>query len=266
VAKLVWDAVGARRFETGVSQGVLYLSDGRGVPWNGLISVAEISTGKTVDPLYFDGKKYMDYAFPGEVGVNIRAYTYPDEFLEYEGYATAGNGLILDSQYQKTFGLSYKTIVGNDVTGIDYGYKIHIFYGLTAIAEDPEYSSLNDETEPVEFSWTATSRPQTVSGYRPTSHVIIDSRRIDSTILTNIQDILYGATSSISRLPTVSELLTLTSAGLTFVITDNGDGTWTATVPDANLTMNGATEFTITSSNAVFLDSPADTTYTISSS
>jgi hypothetical protein len=259
---LVWDAVGARRFETGVSQGVLYLSDGRGVAWNGLTAVAEATTGKTAEPLYFDGKKYMDYVFPGEFGVNIRAYTYPDEFLDYDGYATTGNGLLLDSQYQKTFGLSYKTVAGNDVNSTDYGYKIHVLYDLTAISEDPEFATISDSTEATEFSWNVTARPQFVSGYRPTSHVIIDSRRMQPSVLATIEGILYGTSTGVAYLPLISDLLSLISAGFTITVTDNGDGTWTATGPDANFTNVSATEFQITGINATVIDA---NTYTISS-
>ena len=261
MATLTWDAVGARRYENGVDRGVLYLSTGTGIAWNGLTSVTEAVEGEEVSPLYFDGKKYFDYVSPREYAASLKAFTYPDQFLEYDGIATTTNSVMLDNQVRKSFGLSYRTQVANDLNELA-GYKLHVLYGCTAVPSDIEYATLGDSLDPIEFEWNLTARPQAVTGYRPTAHVIIDSTKVASDVLAAIEVILYGSLSTSPRLPTINELIGIVSVGFTITVTDNGDGTWTAVGPDGLISFIDPTTFQITGINAVVIDA---NTYTISS-
>lgn len=247
MAILTWDDVGDRLFETGVRKGVLYTADGHGVPWNGLISV-ESNESDSAEPVYFDGIKFNDIVTPGDFTASITAFTYPDEFLAFEGILEDQDGFfILNQPRARAFGLSYQTLVGDDISGPESGYKIHILYNLIAIPSTTSYKTLGDSVEPLEFQWSITAIPEEIDGYRPTAHVVIDSRKMDPYLLADIETILYGEDSA-------DEL----------TITDHGDGTWTAESPiEGVITMLDDTTFSIDATNAVYLD--ADT-YTISSS
>lgn len=258
---LLWDEVGTRMYETGVDRGVLYLQDGSAVPWNGLTSVTEKIAGAEGAPIYFDGVKYGDALAIGDFSASLKAYTYPDEFMEVEGVSDAGNGLYLGNQQTTRFGLSYRTKIGNDEEGIDFGYKIHVLYNLTAIPVQKSFrATLN---APVEFEWNITSVPEKVPGFRATAHLIFDTRFMSPFLLQDIEDTLYGDGITEPRLPSLSTLVTFASSWVIIRITDNGDGTWTAEGPDEMFSMLDATTFQITQANAEYLD--ADT-YTVSDS
>lgn len=263
MAQLVWDNVGDRLYETGLDRGVLYLENGNGVAWNGLTSVSEDVGGNTTTELYYDGVKYLDLSTISDFSGTLKAYTYPDEFLQFEGILEVANGMYADSQIRKPFGLSYRTLIGNDVEGTAFGYKLHILYDLTAIPQSTIFQSLSDAVEPIEFTWAISGRPQPIVGFRPTAHIIVDSRYTPSGVLANIEAILYGTVSTIPNLPTTTELVALFTTSQTIIITDNGNGTWNATGPDALITMLDANYFQITEANATFIDA---NTYTISSS
>lgn len=260
---LVWDSVGSRFFEAGIDRGVLYsYSIYNGVPWNGLTSVTEKTQSPDVSSLYFNGKKHFDFVGPEEFSATIKAFTYPDEFLELNGIATAPNGVRVAGQQRKPFGLSFRTIKGNDVSDSSLGYKIHVLYDLIATPTDIDHTSISDSFDPIEFEWSVTSRPQRPDGYKPVSHVIIDSTKVDATLLTQIETLLYGSSTSFPRLPPVSELLGILAVGYTITITDNNDGTWTAIGPDNLITFTDATTFQITGINSIPIDA---NTYQISS-
>lgn len=265
---LVWDSIGSRFFEAGIDRGVLYsYSIYNGVPWNGLTSVTEKTQSPDVSSLYFNGKKHFDFVGPEEFSATIKAFTYPDEFLELNGIATAPNGVRVAGQQRKPFGLSFRTIKGNDVSDASLGYKIHVLYDLIATPSDIDHTSISDSFDPIEFEWSVTSRPQPGGIYKPISHLIIDSTKIDAALLTQIETLLYGSSSSTSSLPPASYLLGLVGAGFTITITENPiDGTWTATGPDNLITFSGPnlTEFSIAGINAVINPNTPDT-YQISS-
>jgi hypothetical protein len=260
---LVWDSVGSRFFEAGIDRGVLYsYSIYNGIPWNGLTSVTEQTQSPDVSPLYFNGKKHFDFVGPEEFSATIKAFTYPDEFLELNGIATAPNGVQIAGQQRKSFGLSFRTIKGNDVSDSNLGYKIHVLYDLIATPSDIDHASISDSFDPIEFEWSVTSRPQTVGGYKPVSHLIIDSTKIEAALLTQIETLLYGSSTSFGRLPSALELVGLLAVGYTITVIDNGDGTWTATGPDNLITFTNATTFQIDGINSVVIDA---NTYQISS-
>lgn len=261
--RLTWDQVGERFYETGVSNGVLYKDDGYGVPWNGLTSIDE-SISTSVDPVYFDGVKIEDVVTIGDFSAKLKAFTFPDEFLPYEGTLQDQTGFYVLHQNPSRFGLSYRTLIGNDVDGIDAGYKLHILYNLTAIPSDREYSTLSDSLEPIEFEWDITAIPEEIERFRPTAHVIFDSRTIDPYLLMDIEDILYGTADTDPYLPSLKSLSSFIRQWERLIVVDNEDGTWTAISPtDVDIIMLDATTFQITSPAAVVIDADS---YTLTSS
>lgn len=207
MSRIVWDAAGERLFETGVSKGVLYVNGRPGVPWNGLLSVAEAPDGGEVTPYYVDGVKYLDFVSNEEFKAIIEAYTYPEEFGECDGTLPAGNGLFVTHQPKKSFGLSYRTNVGNDLDGLDHAHRTHIVYNATAAPTNRANKTVGDTIDPDNFSWEITTRPPIFSGYKLTAHFVIDSRETPSDLMNDVEDILYGTEGSEPRLPSAEELM-----------------------------------------------------------
>ena len=217
MSKLVWDASGERFYETGVSKGVLYVRSAegvydKGVAWNGLTAVTESPSGAEASPLYADDIKYLNLISAEEFGATIEAYTYPDEFAECDGSAALNTGVYIGQQARKTFGLCYRTVLGNDVAGNDLGYKLHLIYGALAAPSEKGYASINDSPEAITFSWELTTTPVEVTGFKPTACITIDSTKCDETKLKALEDILYGAENEEPRLPLPDEIKTLTAA------------------------------------------------------
>lgn len=219
MSKLTWDATGERLYETGVKNGVLYVigaegAYGTGVAWNGLTAVTESPSGAEPTPLYADDIKYLNLMSNEEFGATIEAYTYPEEFGECDGSASLAKGVSLGQQARKTFGLCYRTTIGNDVEGNDHGYKLHLIYGLLASPSEKAYATINDSPEAITFSWEVTSTPVSVTGFKPTSCITIDSTKADPTCLATLEAMLYGDTSSEPSLPLPDVVkTTMTPAG-----------------------------------------------------
>lgn len=217
MSKLVWDQTGERLYETGVKQGVLYVQDKgaypKGVAWNGLTAVTESPSGAEANPLYADDIKYLNLMSAEEFGATIEAYTYPDEFMECDGSAALADGVYLGQQKRKSFGLCYRTTLGNDVDSNDYGYKLHLIYGALAAPSEKAYTSINDSPEAITFSWELTTTPVTVAGFKPTACVTIDSTKVDAAKLKALEDVLYGTESEEARLPLPDEVAELMAAG-----------------------------------------------------
>lgn len=214
MSKLVWDNTGERYYETGVKQGVLYpqATGGTyptGVAWNGLTAVTESPSGAESTPLYADDIKYLNLMSVEEFGATIEAYTYPDEFATCDGSAEIAKGVTIGQQKRKTFGLSYRTILGNDVDGASYGYKLHLIYGALAAPSEKAYATTNDNPEAITFSWEVTTTPVTVNGFEPTASITIDSTKVDETKLKALEEILYGSADVEARLPLPDEVATL---------------------------------------------------------
>ena len=218
MSKLVWDQTGERYYETGVKMGVLYPQSAsgtypKGVAWNGLTAVTESPSGAEATPLYADDTKYLNLYSAEEFGATIEAYTYPDEFAECDGSAEVATGVTIGQQKRKAFGLCYRTTIGNDTEGNDHGYKIHIIYGAMASPSEKAYATINDSPEAITFSWEVTTTPVSVSGFKPTASVTIDSTKVDEAKLKQLEAILYGDNGSSStadaRLPLPDEIVTL---------------------------------------------------------
>ena len=211
MAKLVFDAVGSRFFETGVKNGVLFVQGANGeyengVVWNGLTAVTESPSGAEATPLYADDMKYVVLYSTEEFGATIEAYTYPEEFEQCDGSAQLGAGITIGQQQRKSFGLVYKTVIGNDVQGQDLGYKIHIIYGAKAAPSEKAFATINDSPEAVTFSWEVSTVPVPVEGHRPTSTLVIDSTKVDAEKLAAIEDKLFGSETEESTLPLPNEI------------------------------------------------------------
>lgn len=207
--KLAWHVTGTRVYETGVDRGVLYLSGKPGVPWNGLTSVSESKAGGDAQPYYVDGVKYLNLATSEEFAATITAYSAPNEFLVCSGMAGVQNGLFADQQRRQKFGFAYRSKMGNDSFGIDYGYKIHIVYNALAGPSTRNYKTTNNSPEAMELSWDITTIPEYLSTFRPTAHFVVDSTKADPIALGYLESILYGTTQLDPRLPTPTELKNL---------------------------------------------------------
>ena len=217
MAKLVWDAIGERLYETGVRKGVLYvMGEGgtypKGVAWNGLTAVTESPSGAEATALYADDTKYLNLISAEEFGATIEAYMYPDEFAECDGSATLAAGVTIGQQPRKTFGMSYRTVYGNDVDNESYGYKLHLIYGAVAAPSEKAYATINDSPEAITFSWEVKTTPVNVTGHKPTASLTIDSTKVDKAKLTKIEEILYGKDEVEARLPLPDEIIQILQA------------------------------------------------------
>lgn len=221
MAVLTWDQSGQRLYETGVDRGVLYIPTAGvydiGYAWNGLVGVTETPSGAEATPIYADNMKYLTLMSLEEFGGTIEAFTYPAEFAQCDGTATPSTGLHVGQQSRKIFGLSYRTRLGNDTLSDSYGYKLHLVYGCLAQPSEKAYATINDSPEAITFSWTFTSTPVDVTGYSPTSILTVDSTKVGSTNLTNLQNALWGTAGTSPRLPLPDEVITMMAGAQTLV-------------------------------------------------
>lgn len=217
MSKIVWDTIGERFYETGVKNGVLYVMNNgaytKGVAWNGLTAVTESPSGAEATALYADDIKYLNLISNEEFGGTIEAYTYPDEFKACNGEADLATGVTIGAQTRKSFGLCYRTTLGNDTEGNDYGYKLHLVYGAQAAVSEKAYATINDSPEAITFSWEFTTTPVAVTGHKPTACVTIDSTKVDGDKLAALEAKLYGSESEEPTLPTPDEIATMFAAG-----------------------------------------------------
>lgn len=204
--RLVWDETGKRFYETGVDRGVLYIPNAQGlytngVAWNGLTSVSESPSGAEPNAQYADNIKYLNLFSAEEFSATVEAFTYPDEFAPFDGLQVPTPGVAIGQQARRSFGLSYRTKVGNDVEGEDFGYKLHMIYGCYASPSEKAYNTINDSPEAINFSWEISTNPVAVADLRPTSLLTVDSTKVSADALAYLENILYGAEGSNPRLP-----------------------------------------------------------------
>lgn len=211
MAKLEWDKIGERLYETGVEQAAIYPMNGTtygdGAAWNGLTAITESPSGAEPSPLYANDKKYVELMSAEEFGGTIEAYTYPDEFAECNGEKTVAKGLKIAQQTRKPFGLVYKSLIGNDTEGTKHGYKLHIVYNAKVSPSEKSNNTVNDSPEAATMSWTFTTTPVTVAGSDPTSHLIINSTDADPAKLAALEAILYGSEEAEAKLPMPDEVI-----------------------------------------------------------
>ena len=229
MAKLVWDQMGQRLYETGTDHGVVYpnlLENNRGygggVAWNGLTAVTESPSGADPTDIWADNIKYLTIRAAEEFGGTIEAYTYPDEFAVLDGSVQPIAGVTLGQQSRRAFGFSFRSIVGNDVSMNDYGYKLHCLYSMSVSPSEKGYQTVNDSPEAINFSWEFTTTPVAVSkldqngkAIKATAQLIIDSTKVDPAKLAALEEILYGSDTEEPRLPLPDEIITLLDPGTT---------------------------------------------------
>lgn len=219
---LTWDNVGERLYETGVDHGVLYVQDEdgtypQGVAWNGLETVTESPTGAEATPTYADNIKYLNLISVETFEGTVEAYTYPDEFAQCDGSESPTPGVAVGQQTRKTFGLSYRTRLGNDIEGTDFGYKLHLIYGATAAPSEKAYATINDSPEAISFSWAISALPVPVTDFKPTATMVIDSSKVDATALGLLQDMLWGSGGGDPHLPLPDEVIAVFEGTVTEV-------------------------------------------------
>ena len=212
MARLIWDEVGQRFFETGVKNGVLYVQDNdgsykNGVVWNGLTAVTESPSGAEETPLYADDVKYLTLRSAEEFGATVEAYTYPEEFEQCDGSAQIANGVTIGQQARRAFGLCYRTSVGNDIQGQNFSYKLHLIYGCTVAPSEKSYSTINDNPEAITFSWELSTVPVPVDGFSPTASLVIDASKVDEGKMQQLEDALFGDESSEAKLLLPNEIM-----------------------------------------------------------
>ena len=212
MARLIWDEVGQRFFETGVKNGVLYVQDNdgsykNGVVWNGLTAVTESPSGAEETPLYADDVKYLTLRSAEQFGATIEAYTYPEEFEQCDGSATIATGVTIGQQARRAFGLCYRTAVGNDIQGQEFSYKLHLLYGCTVAPSEKAYSTINDNPEAITFSWELSTVPVPVEGFSPTASLVIDASKADEGKMELLEDALFGDESNEAKLLLPNEIM-----------------------------------------------------------
>jgi hypothetical protein len=261
MTRLTWGSVGSRYFEVGVDRGVLYVDD-QGVPWSGLVSVDEDPSGGEPKAYYQDGVKYLNVSSREEFVATLEAFYSPREFDACDGMVSVNNGLFATQQPRKSFGLSYRTKLGNDVAGQDYAYKIHIIYNALAAPSSRSRSTISDSPEASVLSWNLTTQALPTPGAAATAHLIVDTSQCDEYVVSLLEDILYGSDAGQPRLPSPEEMVDLFQNYGPLEVIDNGDGTWTAIGNDDSVKMLDGSTFQIASSTADMVD---EGSYTLSS-
>lgn len=217
MTKLLWDQTGERRYENGVNQGVLYLPTAGvysiGYAWNGLTSVTESPSGAEATPQYADNRKYLNMVSAEDFSATLEAFTYPEQFTQCDGTATPQPGVYVGQQNRKTFGLSYKTLIGTDVNP-DAGYKLHLVYGALAAPTEKSYATVNDSPEAATFSWEMTTTQVDVTGLKPTAILTIDSTKVAPANLLALENALYGTVGTDPRLPLPDEVIAMFAGSL----------------------------------------------------
>ena len=219
---ITWDESGKHFYETGVDHGVLYLQDSNGAypkgeAWNGLSAVTQSPSGAEANPIYADNIKYLNLFSVEDFGGTIEAYYYPDGFEKCNGRReiVEGSGVYVSMQERATFGLTYRTKLGNDVEGDDYAYKLHIVYGAKASPSEMNYQTTNDSPEPIAMSWEFSTIPVNVPGFKPTAYIELSAKDVDADKLAALETILYGTaaegqTAAVEgRLPLPEEIIDL---------------------------------------------------------
>jgi len=279
MAVLLWDQTGERLYETGVDRGVLYIPTGgvydTGVAWNGLTAVTESPSGAEPTPMYADNIKYLNLLSIEQFGGTIEAYTYPTLFNQCDGTEVVNAGVAIAQQSRKTFGLAYRTRLGNDTLAEDFAYKLHLIYGALASPSEKAYSTINESPEALTLSWEFSTTPVMVTGMKPTALVTIDSSKVNPTNLTALENALYGTAGTNPRLPLPDEVMSLFAGSITSVTPTAPTfvaGTGVITIPtvtgvtyrraDTNAVVTGTVTIGVSGQTLVIRATPASGLYT----
>ena len=248
MTRLSWSNPGERLYEFGVDHGVFYPVDGTGVAWNGLITVKEAPSDLVDDVQYIDGQKYSRFQEPDSFSGQIEAYTYPDEFIPYDGYDDG-----FSSQYRKPFNFSYQTRIGSSEDN-NLGYKIHLVYNALVSPTTRKNSSINSSSDVEPFSLDLTTNPIAIPGSKPTAHLIIDSRIMYSWAMEELQNLLYGTETTPPQMPQPKDIIDLFERNAILRVTDHGDGTFTVDGPSEAIQNIGPNKWSITWPSVIFLN------------
>lgn len=263
MTRVNWATIGERYYESGIDRGMLYVEELPGVAWNGLISVDENPSGGQVKKRFYDGVNYLNTTSPEAYAATITAFLSPPEFDLCDGIESAALGLYATAQRRRTFGLSYRTRIGNDVNGTDHAYKIHLVYHALAEPATKRYQTISANPEATSLSWSIVAKPILFGENKRSAHYIIDSREADALSLMALEDILYGSDVEVPRLPDLYEISTILNDVTEFQIIDNLDGTYTAIGNDAAVSLITPGIFQLTHDEGVIpID---DATYTATS-
>lgn len=254
MTRILWNAPGERRYETGVDRGVIYPKAGIGVPWNGLTRVTDKKDGRTPVPKYIDGFKVDETAPTGDFSASVSAFTYPDILSKYEGLQDIGDGLQIDNQVRERFNFTYRTLIGNELDGPDHGYKIHLVYNALVTPEEVDSETINKDPEAAPFEWELTTIPTRIEGFRPTAHFIINSLRTDPYVLAEIENMLYGSADRDPTMPEANDFMDILAGWADLLVYDHGDGIYTAYSTRDAITRFTDGSFEITSDSAVNLE------------
>ena len=192
---------------------MLYVDDGPGVPWNGLVSVTEAATGGTAREFFIDGIKYLNLPSLEEYLATVEVISAPREFAPCAGRKELFPGTWATNQPRKEFGFSYRTLIGNDLQGLSGDYKIHIVYNASAKISDAAHHTIANTPAFVPYSFEVTAVPEPFIDYKPSAHFVIDTRKTPAEIFANIEEILYGTDTEDPRMPTVPELMNILVMG-----------------------------------------------------
>lgn len=262
MARIVWDNIGDKNYEYGIDRVVLYANGQSGVAWPGLVTIGEQPSGGGVDTYYIDGVMRLQVPREEDYEATLNAIHYPPQFSQCLGIGQISDyaGLFVAQQARKPFGLCYRTNIGN-VSDPSSGYKLHLVYNAYAEPSDRNFNTVSDKPSPSGFSWKVTAGPAYLTGFKGSSHYILDSRTVPPSVLASIEDILYGTPAVAAHLPTPEDIATVYKTAFGIVVVDHGDGTFTVTGPDVALHMLTPTEFEIVSTSAVPIDADS---YTLS--
>ena len=217
MSKLAWDETGKRLIETGTSKGVVYPYDSttssytNGVAWNGLTAVTEKPSGAEANDLYADNILYGKLRSAEKFAATVEAYMYPDAVAALDGTASLATGVTIGQQTRASFGLCYRTEIGDDTTQ-EKGYKLHLLYGCTISPSEKAYKTVNDNPDAVTFSWDLETTPVNVTGFKPTAIVVIDSTKVSATKMASLEEQLYGTASETASLPLPDAIKTLVTS------------------------------------------------------
>lgn len=243
MAALVWDQLGSRFYQNGIDRVVLYHTPTNGVAWSGVTSIQQEAKGGDQTAYHMDGIKYHIDRKPNEYSAVINAITYPDELIPFEGYGSAGSGVFFDEQpIRSRFGLSYRTKIYNE--NGEVGYKLHFAYNLVATPAERTFKTLTQTPDLADFVWNVAGTPVDVDGFRPTTHIVVDSTKMGAGAMAAIEAYAYGTSSQNPKIP---DPVTLVSLSLALTVVDNGDGTYTVSGPDSAVSMLDATTFQLNS-------------------
>lgn len=251
--RITWHAVGSHLFETGVDRGVLYV-DANGYPWNGLTTVDASPSGGEAKPYYMDGVKYLNLSQREEFRATVTALYSPPQFDACDGLGELRPGLFAGQQKRKEFGLCYRTIVGNDVSGVNHGYKLHIIYNALAAPTQRNAQTASDDPEVALLSWAITTKPRLVAGMMNTSYLVVDTTRAAPAAVAELESILYGTDISAARLPTPAEIVDIFTDSTEFTVTDLGGGLFEISGSDLAVFEVTPGTFQITSDTVVPID------------